>query len=93
MLPQAFTIGRDFIAGEPVALVLGDNLFFGATLTNLLERAAARTRGATIFTYRVDDPGRYGASISDDASHKLAGHLTDAGHVYYAKRITETYFS
>ena len=40
-----------------------------------------------------NDPGRYGASISDDASHKLAGHLTDAGHVYYAKRITETYFS
>ena len=71
-LPQAFTIGRDFIAGNPVALVLGDNLFFGATLTGLLERATARTRGATIFTYRVDDPGRYGVVEFDDAGEPVA---------------------
>ena len=38
-----------------------------------------------------NDPGRYGASIFDDSPHKLAGHLTDAGHVYYARRIEETY--
>jgi glucose-1-phosphate thymidylyltransferase len=59
-LPQAFTIGREWIAGEPVALVLGDNLFFGNGLVSLLRRAARRSEGATIFSYRVDDPERYG---------------------------------
>ena len=59
-LAQAFTIGRDFVGGDPVALVLGDNLFFGAHLTDLLDSATARKRGATIFAYRVDDPERYG---------------------------------
>lgn len=71
-LPQAFTIGREFIAGEPVALVLGDNLFFGATLTTLLERAVARDRGATIFTYRVDDPRRYGVVEFDGGGQPIA---------------------
>jgi len=59
-LAQAFTIGADFIDGHPVALVLGDNLFFGAHLTGLIGQAVARTRGATVFSYRVDDPERYG---------------------------------
>ncbi|QDZ06937.1 glucose-1-phosphate thymidylyltransferase RfbA [Sphingomonas panacisoli] len=59
-LAQAFTIGRDFIGDDCVALVLGDNIFFGAGLTDLLNRATARTSGATVFSYRVDDPERYG---------------------------------
>ena len=59
-LAQAFTIGRDFIGSDRVALVLGDNLFFGAHLTDLLANAARRTEGATIFSYRVEDPERYG---------------------------------
>lgn len=59
-LAQAFTIGRDFIGTDRVALVLGDNLFFGAHLTDLLANAARRTEGATIFSYRVEDPERYG---------------------------------
>ncbi|USU14117.1 glucose-1-phosphate thymidylyltransferase RfbA (plasmid) [Sphingomonadaceae bacterium OTU29THOMA1] len=63
-LPQAFTIGRDWIAGEPVALVLGDNIFFGNGLVQMLRRAVARVEGggggATIFSYRVEDPERYG---------------------------------
>lgn len=59
-LAQAFTIGRDFIGRDRVALVLGDNLFFGAHLTDLLANAARRTEGATIFSYRVEDPERYG---------------------------------
>lgn len=59
-LAQAFTIGADWIAGERVALVLGDNIFFGAHLTDLLASAAGRERGATVFSYRVDDPERYG---------------------------------
>ena len=59
-LAQAFTIGADFIGDDNVALVLGDNIFFGAHLTNLLASAVARTEGATVFSYRVEDPERYG---------------------------------
>ncbi|MDP1025593.1 glucose-1-phosphate thymidylyltransferase RfbA [Sphingomonas sp. KR1UV-12] len=59
-LAQAFTIGADFIGDDNVALVLGDNIFFGAHLTELLASAVARTEGATVFSYRVEDPERYG---------------------------------
>jgi glucose-1-phosphate thymidylyltransferase short form len=59
-LAQAFTIGADFIGDDDVALVLGDNIFFGAHLTDLLASAVARKSGATVFSYRVEDPERYG---------------------------------
>lgn len=59
-LAQAFTLGRDFVGDDEVALILGDNIFFGAGLTGLLRSATARKRGATVFAYRVDDPERYG---------------------------------
>ena len=59
-LAQAFTIGADFIGDDPVSLVLGDNIFFGAGLDDLLARAASRQQGASVFAYRVDDPERYG---------------------------------
>ena len=59
-LAQAFTIGADFIGDDNVALVLGDNIFFGAHLPELLASAVARTHGATVFAYQVEDPERYG---------------------------------
>jgi glucose-1-phosphate thymidylyltransferase len=59
-LAQAFLIGDDWIAGDRCALVLGDNVFFGAGMSGLLATTAARTHGATIFSYRVDDPTAYG---------------------------------
>ena len=59
-LAQAFTIGADFIGDDHVSLVLGDNIFFGAGLGELLASAVARTEGATVFSYRVEDPERYG---------------------------------
>lgn len=59
-LAQAFTIGAEFIGDDNVALVLGDNIFFGAHLTDLLASAVARPDGATVFSYRVEDPERYG---------------------------------
>jgi glucose-1-phosphate thymidylyltransferase len=59
-LAQAFTIGAEFIGDDNVALVLGDNIFFGAHLTDLLASAVARPNGATVFSYRVEDPERYG---------------------------------
>jgi glucose-1-phosphate thymidylyltransferase len=59
-LAQAFLIGRKFIGRDPVALVLGDNIFHGHDLTGLLQRAVKRRKGATIFAYPVKDPERYG---------------------------------
>ncbi|MFA5627544.1 MAG: glucose-1-phosphate thymidylyltransferase RfbA [Thiohalomonadaceae bacterium] len=59
-LAQAFIIGADFIGDNPSALVLGDNIFHGHDLQELLENAAARRHGATIFAYHVQDPERYG---------------------------------
>lgn len=59
-LAEAFLIGRDFIDGEPVALVLGDNLFYGQGLGRILSRAGGLEQGAAIFGYRVRDPERYG---------------------------------
>ncbi|MEA3015123.1 MAG: glucose-phosphate thymidylyltransferase [Sphingomonadales bacterium] len=65
-LAQAFQIGADFIAGGPSALILGDNIFHGHGLADLLRRADARTEGATVFGYHVADPERYGV-VSFDA--------------------------
>jgi len=64
-LAQAFTIGSDFIGGDRVAMVLGDNIFFGHGLPELLAAASKRERGATIFAYHVHDPGRYGVIAFD----------------------------
>ena len=66
-LAQAFIIGRNFVGVERVCLILGDNIFYGHGLTDLLARASGRNQGATIFAYRVSDPERYGiASFSAD---------------------------
>ena len=64
-LAQAYHIAADFVAGRPSALVLGDNIFYGNGLSALLQRASSRTEGATIFAYRVADPGRYGVVSFD----------------------------
>lgn len=59
-LAQAFLIGRDFVGDQPAALVLGDNIFFGAGFGTLLANARARAQGATVFAYHVEDPSAYG---------------------------------
>ncbi|MBT8428789.1 MAG: glucose-1-phosphate thymidylyltransferase RfbA [Gammaproteobacteria bacterium] len=64
-LAQAFLIGRDFVAGQPSCLVLGDNIFFGQGLSKLLRAAAEKTVGATVFGYWVRDPERYGVAEFD----------------------------
>lgn len=69
-LAQAFLIGADFIANEPVALVLGDNIFYGHTLGAILKRAGSLTEGGLVFGYLVRDPERYGV-VSFDASGKV----------------------
>ena len=70
-LAQAFLIGEDFIAGEPVALVLGDNIFFGHDLPAQLLRAARTPTGATVFAYAVNDPQRYGVVNFDTAGRAV----------------------
>ena len=64
-LAQAFLIGREFVAGQPCCLVLGDNIFFGQGLIKLLRLAAEKTAGATVFGYWVRDPERYGVAEFD----------------------------
>ena len=64
-LAQAYLIGRDFVAGQPSCLVLGDNIFHGPGLTAILKRADARREGATVFGYWVSDPERYGVAEFD----------------------------
>lgn len=71
-LAQSFLIGRDFIAGDACALVLGDNIFYGHNLTEHLRRAAAKPDGATVFAYRVRDPERYGVVEFDAAGRALS---------------------
>ena len=71
-IAQAFLIGREFIGADSVALALGDNLFYGHGLPEILEAAAARPSGATVFGYRVRDPERYGV-VEFDAAGRAIG--------------------
>ncbi|MBC9206104.1 glucose-1-phosphate thymidylyltransferase RfbA [Roseomonas aerophila] len=71
-LAQAFIIGRDFVGGDSVALVLGDNIFYGDSLPQLMRTAAERTTGATVFAYRVDDPERYGVVEFDAGGRAIS---------------------
>jgi glucose-1-phosphate thymidylyltransferase len=71
-LAQAFVLGRQFVGGRPSALVLGDNIFHGHDLQPLLRRAAARTEGATVFAYHVNDPERYGVVEFDADKRALS---------------------
>jgi len=65
-LAQAFILGRNFVGGDPSALVLGDNIFYGHDFAALLRRANSRTSGATVFAYHVTDPERYGVVSFDE---------------------------
>lgn len=69
-LAQAFTIGRDFIGSDSVALILGDNIFYGAGLSSFMEENANIESGARVFAYRVHDPQRYGV-VEFDEDHRV----------------------
>ncbi len=70
-LAQAFIIGEEFLAGSPSCLILGDNIFHGSGLQNLLTRCMQRTEGSTVFGYWVRDPERYGVVEFDDSKRVL----------------------
>jgi len=70
-IAQAFLIGREFLAGSPSALILGDNIFYGTGLRDMLREAAEQVRGATVFACWVDDPERYGVIEFDESYRPL----------------------
>jgi glucose-1-phosphate thymidylyltransferase len=97
-LAQAFQIGRDFVKGGPSALILGDNIFYGHGLPELLSSANARTEGATVFAYRVSSPEQYGV-VSFDAKGRAEtieekprvpkSDFAVAGLYFYDERVTD----
>ncbi|WP_144495295.1 glucose-1-phosphate thymidylyltransferase RfbA [Bacillus thuringiensis] len=70
-IAQAFIIAEEFIGNDNVALILGDNIFYGHGLTELLEKAVKKTRGATVFGYYVNDPERFGVVEFDSKKHVI----------------------
>lgn len=97
-LAQAFMIGSDFIGDDNVALILGDNIFYGAYLTHLLASAVERKRGATVFSYRVEDPEHYGVvefgeggkaiSIEEKPEKPKSNHAV-TGLYFYDNRVVQ----
>jgi glucose-1-phosphate thymidylyltransferase len=97
-LADAYVLGAEFVAGRPSALILGDNIFFGDGLPAMLAKAATRNRGATIFAYRVTDPGRYGV-VEIDRDHRPIGLVEKpdkprsnwavTGLYFYDRRVVE----
>lgn len=71
-LADAFLLGAEFIAGEPCAMILGDNIFYGSGLQSLLRHAATLTEGALIFAYQVKDPERYGVIEIDPSGNAVS---------------------
>ena len=97
-LAQAFLIGREFVGGDRVSLVLGDNIFFGHGLVDSLERAAKREHGATVFAYAVHDPERYGvvefdgqgrAVSLEEKPAKPRSHYAVTGLYFYDNRVLD----
>ncbi|HEX8520958.1 MAG TPA: glucose-1-phosphate thymidylyltransferase RfbA [Tepidisphaeraceae bacterium] len=71
-IAQAFTLGAEFVGNDPVCLILGDNVFYGHDLTNMLEKSASLTKGARVFAYQVKDPERYGVVEFDGDTKALS---------------------
>jgi glucose-1-phosphate thymidylyltransferase len=97
-LAQAFVIGRDFVAGEPSCLILGDNIFYGHGLTESMQRAVHRTHGATVFGYWVRDPERYGVAEFDKGDRVVGleekparpkSHWAVTGLYFYDARVCD----
>jgi glucose-1-phosphate thymidylyltransferase len=91
-LADAFIVGRDFIGNSPVALILGDNIFYGAGLIDQVRQAAERSQGATVFAYPVEDPERYGVVTFDPATGEATGIEEKPAHPTSTWAVTGLYF-
>lgn len=97
-LAEAFIIGREFVEGHPSCLVLGDNLFYGHSLANSMQRASARRDGATVFAYRVANPEQYGVVEFDQQGKAISlaekpsipkSNFAVTGLYFYDQQVTE----
>lgn len=97
-LAQAFLIGEDFVKGHPSALILGDNIFYGNDLSDLMHTANKKSQGATVFAYQVSDPERYGVVDFDDHGKALSieekpaqpkSDFAVTGLYFYDQRVAE----
>jgi glucose-1-phosphate thymidylyltransferase len=97
-LAQAFVIGADFVGNDPVALILGDNIFYGHSLSESLHKASERTSGATVFGYYVNDPERYGVARFDSEGRvveliekpaKAPSNYAITGVYFYDSRVVD----
>jgi len=91
-LAEAFIIGREFVGTNSAALILGDNIFYGAGLADLCRQAATRKEGATVFAYHVDDPRRYGVVSFDSATGKADSIEEKPLHPKSSWAVTGLYF-
>ncbi|MGX9688327.1 glucose-1-phosphate thymidylyltransferase RfbA [Deinococcus wulumuqiensis] len=97
-LAQAFLIGEDFVQGHPSSLILGDNIFYGNDLSDLMQAAGTKPQGATVFAYQVSDPERYGVVDFDEAGRALSieekptkpkSEFAVTGLYFYDERVSE----
>ncbi len=97
-LADAFVVGREFVGNDPSCLILGDNIFYGHGLTEALQRAAKRGKGATVFAYRVPDPERYGVVEIDEKARAISieekpqkpkSNLAVTGLYFYDRDVVE----
>ena len=97
-LAQAFILGAEFIGSNPSALILGDNIFYGHQLSEMVQRASKLTKGATVFAYPVDDPERYGVVSFDESGKAIEleekptlpkSRYAVTGLYFYDQKVTE----
>lgn len=97
-LAQAFILGEEFIADDSVAMVLGDNIYYGSGMRNILQKAAKKTKGATVFGYHVTDPERFGVVEFDNSGtvisveekpQKPKSNYAITGLYFYDNRVVE----